>query len=119
MKTALSILVCGLVLSVAGFAAEPLTNKNVKQLISSANGPADHLRLANYFELEAQKFEAEAKEHADMARNYRANPNALETKLPGAVGTAKHCESLSRDLAHAAKGARTLAADHTAMAKQP
>jgi len=60
----------------------------------------------------------EAKEHADMARNYRANPTASKTKRPGASDTASHCETLSQDLAKAARDARALAADHEAMAKQ-
>ena len=121
MKNLLTVLVSGIVLSVAGLAAEPakpLTNKEAKQLTLTASTPADHLRLAKHFELQAARLEAEAKEHAEMARDYRANPTASETKRPGMADTAAHCERLSQDLATAAKDARALAADHEAMAKQ-
>ena len=121
MKTLLTILVSGLVLSVTAFAAEPvssITAKEVKQLITTASTPADHLRLAKYFELRAAKLDAEAKEHAEMAHQYRARPSAAEIKEPGAAGTASHCEQLSQRLAQAANDARRLTADHEAMARQ-
>jgi hypothetical protein len=121
MKSFLIVLVSSVVLSVVGLAAEParpLTKKEAMQLAASANTPADHLRLAKYFELKADKLEAEAKEHGEMAQIYRARPTASLTKRPGAVDTAAHCERLSQDLAQAAKDAKTLAGDHEAMAKQ-
>ena len=121
MKTVVAILVNGLILSVAGFAAEPvkpLGNKEAMQLTMSASTPADHLRLAKYFELKAEKLEAESKEHADMARNFRAQPTASDTKRPGAADTASHCASLSQNLAKAAKDSRALASDQEALAKQ-
>ena len=122
MKTFLTILVSGLVLSVAGLAvgpAQPLTNKEVKQLIATASTPADHMRLATYFQLKAEKLESGAKEHAGMALHYRAHPTASETKLPGSAPTAAHCEWLSQDMAKAANQARTLAGDQRTMAQQP
>jgi len=121
MKKVLIVLAGGLILSAAGFASEgsrPLSNKEAKQLIATASTPADHLRLAKYFELKAEKLEAEAREHADMARNYRAHPTASEMKRPGAPDTAAHCERLSQHLAEAAQDARTLARDHEAMARR-
>ena len=121
MKNVIAVIITGTVLTISGFAAQAtgtLTNKEVMQLTASAKTPEEHMRLAHHFQAKADKLEAEAKEHADMARNYRANPTASKTKRPGASDTASHCERLSQDLAKAARDARTLAADHEAMAKQ-
>ena len=121
MKNVIAVIITGTVLTISGFAAQAngtLTNKEVMQLTASAKTPEEHMRLARHFQARADKLEAEAKEHADMARNYRANPTASKTKRPGASDTASHCETLSQDLAKAARDARALAADHEAMAKQ-
>jgi len=121
MKNVIAVIITGTVLTISGFAAQAngtLTNKEVMQLTASAKTPEEHMRLARHFQAKADKLEAEAKEHADMARNYRANPTASKTKRPGASDTASHCETLSQDLAKAARDARALAADHEAMAKQ-
>ena len=121
MKNVIAVIITGTVLTISGFAAQAngtLTNKEVMQLTASAKTPEEHMRLARHFQAKADKLEAEAKEHANMARNYRANPTASKTKRPGASDTASHCETLSQDLAKAARDARALAADHEAMAKQ-
>ena len=121
MKSILTVLVSGIVLSLAGLAADshrPLTNSEAEKMSATAATPADHLRLAKYFELKAVKLDAEAKEHASMARNFRSQPSASETKRPGAADTATHCEKLAQDLAQAAKDARMLASDQEAMSKQ-
>jgi hypothetical protein len=121
MKNAIAVFVAGTVLAISGFGAQAtagLTKKEARQLTMSAKTPQDHLELAQYFRLEADKLDAEAKEHAAMALNYRANPTASETKRPGASDTAAHCERLSRDLAKTAGDARALAADHEALARK-
>lgn len=121
MRNVIAVIITGTVLTISGFAAQAkgtLTNKEVMQLTASAKTPEEHMRLARHFQAKADKLEAEAKEHANMARNYRANPTASKTKRPGASDTASHCETLSQDLAKAARDARALAADHEAMAKQ-
>lgn len=121
MKSALAVLVTGTVLAFSGFGAQPaagLTQKEARQLTLSAKTPQDHVKLAQYYRLEADKLDAESKEHAAMARNYRANPSASETKRPGASDTATHCERLSQDLAKAAGDARVLAADQEALAQK-
>ena len=53
-----------------------------------------------------------------MAKTYRARPTASETKRPGATDTASHCQTLSENLAKAAKEARTLSEAHAEMAKK-
>ena len=122
MKNVFAALITGTVLASSALAAPPvtaLTDKEAKQLTATAKTPEDHLRLAKHFQIKAAKLEAKAKEHAEMARKYRANPSASEIKRPSASDTVAHCERLSHDLAQAAEDAKALAADHEAMAKQP
>lgn len=94
-----------------------LSKKEVAQLIETAKSPADHMQLARYFSSEAAKFEAEADEHADMAKRYQRNPSPLATKFPGSMQTFNHCDALSKSLREAARSARELAASHEQMAK--
>ena len=98
-------------------APKHLNKKAVAQLIATAKSPADHLQLASYYKAEADRLGAEANEHAEMAKMYRARPTASETKRPGASDTASHCENLAQSLAKAANEARELAASHEQMAK--
>lgn len=51
--------------------AKHLSHKEVNELIASAKEPQDHLRLAQYYNSEADRLEAEAKEHEVMAESYR------------------------------------------------
>jgi hypothetical protein len=119
MKRIVAVFVTGLVLSLGGFAAEQktLSKKEVRELIAKANTPAEHQRLADYYTTEAKRLEAEAEDHADMAKAYRANPHVSETKRPGATDTIGHCDSLSESLKKAAADAKALAATHAEMAK--
>jgi len=94
-----------------------LSKKELKELLAKASTPQDHLRLARHYEAKAKQYEAESAEHAEMAKMYRAQPTASETKRPGAADTVAHCESISESLGKASKEARALAASHQQMAK--
>ena len=72
--------------------------------------------MANHFEAKALKYEAEAAEHTDLAKTYRARPAGTD-KHVGSPDTAAHCDYLVESLVKAAKESRALAAAHTAMAK--
>lgn len=95
-----------------------LRKREVKELIAKASTPAEHHTLALYYEAKAKKYEADAVEHADQAKAYRARPTASEMKRPMSPDTAAHCDFLAQDLSKAAKKARELAADHEEMAKK-
>jgi hypothetical protein len=101
-------------------AAEPkrLTKKEVTALIGSAKSPADHLRLVRYYKAEADRYDAEAKDHAELAAMYRQRPTISEIKRPGATDTVAHCQRLSEELTKAAAEARALASEHEGMAKE-
>ncbi len=102
-------------------AAEPkhLSKKQVKTLIATAKSPADHMQLARYFKAEADRLEAEAKEHDELAEVYRKSmtSQASAIKNPMAPNTAGHCEYFAKSVREAAKSARELAAAHEQMAK--
>ena len=98
-------------------AGDTLNKAELKKLIATASTPQDHERIANHFDAKAAELEAEAKEHAELAAAYRANPNIHESKHPGSPQTFAHCDSLARTTRAAAHDARQLAADHRALAK--
>ncbi|MGD0775936.1 MAG: hypothetical protein ABSC05_24225 [Candidatus Solibacter sp.] len=94
-----------------------LTKKEVKTLVATAKTPEDHMKLARYFNQEADQLEAEAKEHDELAQEYRKNPNPMASKLPMSGRTAEHCAYFAKSTREAAKAARELAAAHEQMAK--
>ena len=95
-----------------------LTKKEVKTLVATAKTPADHMKLARYFNQEADQLEAEAKEHDELAQEYRKNPSPMASKLPMSGRTAEHCEYFAKSTREAAKAARELATAHEQMAKE-
>ena len=58
---AVTLALAGLVSVPAGAKDTPLTKVELKSLISNAETKADHERIAQYFEAEAARYEAEAK----------------------------------------------------------
>lgn len=120
MKHLLAVLLSIFLVAVSAIAVErprELSKKELKQLLEKTNTPQDHLRLAGHYEAKARKYEADAAEHADMAKMYRARPTASESKRPMAPDTAAHCDFLADSLGRAAKEARALASEHEKMAK--
>lgn len=95
-----------------------LSKQQLKTLIANARTAQDHECLARHFNVKADQLEAEAKEHQELANQYKANPSMHETKHPMSGQTAGHCQTFADDLNKAAHRARHLAADHLDMAKQ-
>jgi hypothetical protein len=113
------VLALSAVVSISAAANDkPLTKAEVKNLIANAELKADHERLAKHFETEAVRYEAEAKEHAELAQLYQRSTSATPTKHPGGQQSFQHCDSLSKSLQQAAENARQLAAEHSEMAKE-
>ena len=100
---------------------DAITNKRVRALVASAKTPEDHMRLAAYFNQEADRMEADAKGHEELAGVYRQNPSAAGGgKQSGTVSifrTAEHCDSAAKSLREAGTSLRELAAEHEQMAK--
>ena len=95
-----------------------LTADQVKELAATAKTPADHMKLSKHFAAEAARNHTAAAKHDAVAQAYRKNPNASESKRPGAPDTALHCERLAQLAREEAKEARALAAEHEHMAKK-
>jgi hypothetical protein len=95
-----------------------MTAKEAKALIATAKTAKDHLKLARYFNQEAEQFDAEARDHDEMIEAYRTNPNPRAEKTPGGVGTIAHCEFLAKSNREMAKALREMAAAHEEMAKE-
>jgi hypothetical protein len=120
MKRLLVVFFAALLVLTTASAAKPageLSKKELKELLAKSSTKQDHLRLARHYEAKAKQYESESAEHAEMAKMYRAQPTASETKRPGAADTAAHCRSLAESLGNAAKEAKALAASHQEMAK--
>ena len=99
------------------------TKKQAKALVASAKTPEDHMKVAAYFNQEADRMEEDAKQHADLAQVYRRKPytTAVGEKQSGTGSifrTAEHCDSSAKSLRDAAKSLRELAAEHELMAKE-
>lgn len=96
---------------------DKVSRSELKELIKNAKEPADHQRIARYFNEEADRLEAEAQEHIDLAALYRANPTPEERKLPMSGRTAGHCDYFAKAAREAAHADRQIAAAHLEMAK--
>src|SRR5437773_9699982 len=101
----------------AGAKHKAISKSELKHLIATAETKTDHERIAQYFDDEAAKYEAESKEHGELAQAYRKSGPA-SAKYPGSMQTSNHCDSLSKSLQQAAENARQMAADHREMAKE-
>ena len=95
-----------------------LNKSELRALIAKAETPADHMKLAGHFTAKAEQLEAEAKEHRELAKEYKQHSTMHGTKHPMSGQIAEHCEYFADELSKAAKEARAVAAAHEKMAKE-
>jgi hypothetical protein len=88
-----------------------LDSLEVRKLASSAD-PADNARLSAHFGALADRYEADARRHGDMARAFIAAP----TRRAAANTAADHCKRLAALNTRSAETLRALAAHHTKLA---
>lgn len=107
------------VLAVLAFAATATARQNapaalnaleVQQLVARAE-PSDHARLGAHFNALAERYAAEAKQHALLAQSLGGNP----TRNP-AFGSSLHCTRLAELNTRSAATLRELAAHHEKLA---
>lgn len=92
-----------------------MTAKEARALIATAKKPKEHLQLAQYFNQQADGFDAEAREHEEMIEAYR---KSLTMPASETARTIEHCESLANSSREMAKALREMAAAHEEMAKE-
>jgi hypothetical protein len=93
-----------------------LSKKQLKDLITNAREPGDHLKLAAYYRQESQRLRQDAKEHQEWADIYAKGPAGPAAKNPQING-AVHCGNWAKLEAEEAKEAQELATMHENMAK--
>ena len=123
MKRTISILALTLMLasismpSVAADNSSRLSKKELKVLIATARTPAEHRRIATYYQQQASELRGKAKEHEETAAMYQKQPLPYEGKYSyGTVGFS-HCRRFADLFAEQAKEAEALASLHEDMAK--
>ena len=118
----LSILSLAFVITVAGFGQtasaqqtkpEHFSKRQLNTLIASAKTPAEHQRIAQYYQAKAQDYLAQAKEHEQMLTAYNANPSIGGKARPFLVD---HCKYFSKELKDMAIKSQELAQLHEQMA---
>lgn len=123
MKRTITILSLALALTVAAFAQaapsqqvkpEHLSKHQLTTLIATAKTPAEHQRLAQYYEAKAQDYLAQSKEHEQMLAAYKANPSIGGKSRAAFID---HCESYSEYFKDMAVKSQELAQLHEQMAK--
>jgi hypothetical protein len=80
------------------------TQKDLKVAITGAKTADDHARIAQYYRLEAIRFESEARKQAAFAERYTTR-------------TGRHCRWLASEYAKKAQKARAIASLHDNLAK--
>lgn len=122
MKRTLVFLSFVLVLTVAALTQtaqaqkpEKLTKQQLLSLIATAKTPAEHSRIAQYYEEESQNYLAQSKEHEQMAAQYKKNPAMNSSK--SSAGPVNHCEYLAQHFRESAAKTQELAQMHEQMAK--
>jgi hypothetical protein len=93
---------------VSQLATEQLTNQQLTNLVATAKTPADHDRLANYYELKAQV-------HAQMLVGFMANNATNNDKSH--FGTVDHCDFMFKSLNQRARIAHKQALEQERLAQ--
>ncbi|UWZ86564.1 hypothetical protein [Occallatibacter riparius] len=100
---------------VSQLATEHLSAKQLNALVANAKTSADHERIANYYELKAQEYRAQAQVHAKMLAEFMANSATNNDKAH--FGTVNHCDFLFKSLTRRAQDADRLARDQERLAQ--
>lgn len=119
---ALSVLSLAVVMTIAAYGQtvpvqkpEHLSKQQLNTLIATAKTPAEHGRIAQYFEAKAQDYRAQAQEHEAMVAAYKANTSLSTEK--NAASTINHCEYFVQTFKELAVKSHELAQLHEQMAK--
>ncbi len=95
---------------------EKVTRQQLKSLISSANAPADHQRLASYYRDEAARLKAKRREHEEEAAEFYKNPSRHPGPRYPTLG--QHCRDLAGYYATVVQKTLTMANMHETLAQE-
>jgi hypothetical protein len=121
---ALSVLSLAFAITVAAFGQTPstqqpkpehLSKQQLNTLIATAKTPAEHERIAQYYQAKALDYLAQSKEHEQMVAAYKANPSMAAKSR---AGTIEHCEYFVQHFKDLAVKSQELAQLHEEMAKE-
>jgi hypothetical protein len=84
---------------------------DVNKLIITASTSQDHLKIADYYDKEAQKDEEKARFYGSIANSYANRDKPL-------LGLAKYYTDLSNKYTEMAQGYKNLATEHRNMAEE-
>ena len=122
---ALSVLSVAFAITVAAFGQTPstqqpkpehLSKQQLNTLIATANTPAAHERIAQYYRAKAVDYLAQAKEHEAMVAAYKANSSLSNDK--NQASTISHCEYFVATFKALADNSDELAILHERMAQE-
>ena len=125
MKRTLSIVSLAFVLAISAFTQnafaqqakrEHLNKQQLNSLIATAKTPAEHQRIAQYFQAKALDYLSQAKEHEQMIAAYKANTSISTEK--NRASTIGHCEYFVQTFKDLAAKSQELAKMHEEMAKE-
>lgn len=120
----LSVLSLAVVMTVAAFGQTPsptqprsehLSKPQLNTLIATAKTSAEHERIAQFYEAQAQDDRAQAKEHEAMIAAYKANSSLSNDK--NRASTIGHCEYFVQAFKDMAVKNHELAQLHEQMAR--
>jgi len=85
-----SVVCLSLVITVAAIAQAPstkakseqLSKRQLNSLISTAKTPAEHQRIASFYEASAKDYRAQVREHEAMIVAYKSNTSFVQPKEP-------------------------------------
>jgi len=91
-----------------------ITRTEVKKLTKTAKSAEDHMRIARYYNAQADRFESSAAGYDEAAARYRNGPMVKNLMSPTTPG---RYEFLAKGFREEASSNRELAASHERMAK--
>jgi len=102
--------------AVAQSQPEKLSKHQLQSLIATARTPAEHERIAHYYEAKAQFDLAEADQQQQLAEQFRANPVTDSAKF--VIGNVNHSEYEAQKFRQDAAKYQALAREQEQMAER-
>ena len=96
---------------IAGVSGNASDEEEITKLIETATTAEDHMKIAEYFDKQAEEAETKARFHESMAKAYRERSKPLE-------GPAIHCSNIAKKYEEAAEEYKAMAMEHRNMAEE-